>query len=129
MLPIGTFVISSSDAPSLRMVRVIRPCGYGVSAPYLRYGPDLRQYDNCSIKHPEDFTPLSAWGRDIALVSGDAVIIETGEPETATYPEDGARRYWQGQGECNRMIVDPRVGAFVRGMLVNRRDAKQVQQD
>jgi hypothetical protein len=129
VLPIGTFVISYGDAPSLRMVRVVRPCGDGFSAPYLRDDRDLRRYDNVLISHPEDYTPLSAWGRDIALVSGgDAVIIETGEPETATYPEDGARRHWQGQGERNRMMVDPRVGAFVRGMLVNRQAAKQAQQ-
>ncbi len=62
MLPIGQFVISFGDAPSLRMVRVIRPCGAGVSAPYLRDDRDLRRYDNLPITHPEDFTPLSAWG-------------------------------------------------------------------
>ena len=120
----GTFVIALGDAPSLRMVRVLRPCGTGLSAPYLRDDPVLRRFASLLITHPEDVTPLSAWGRDIALVSGgDAVIIRTGEPETATYPEDGARRPWQAQGEPTRMPVDQRVGSYVRGLLVGRKRA------
>lgn len=122
MLAPGTFVIAYGDAPSLRMVRVVRPCGEGVSAPYLRACRHLRRYDNLPVTHPEDLTPLSAWGRTVALVrGGDAVIVETGEPETATYPEDGARRHWQGQGESNRMQVDHRVGHYVRGLLARNK--------
>jgi hypothetical protein len=121
-LPPGTFVIAYGDSPSLSMVRVVRPCGSGLTAPYIRHDRHLRRYDDLPITHPEDFTPLAAWGRDVALVSGgDAVIAMTGEPETATYPEDGARRYWQGQDEINRMIVDPRIGDYVRGLLVSRK--------
>lgn len=121
-LNLGTFVIAYGDAPSLRMVRVLRPCGDGMSAPYLRHDSCLRRFDNLPVSHPGDLTPLSAWGRTVALVSGgDAVIVETGEPETAVYPEDGARRYWQGQGDPRRMMVDPRVGNYVRGLLVNNR--------
>lgn len=62
-----------------------------------------------------DFTPLSAWGRSVGLMAGgSARIVMTGEPETATYPEDGARRPWQGD-DLDEIRLDPRVGNFMRG--------------
>lgn len=123
MLSVGTFVIAFGDAPSLRMLRVVKPCGGGLSAPYLRAERSLRRYDNLPIMHPEDFTPLAAWGREIALLSGGvAMIAGTGEPDTATYPEDGAKRHWQGY-DAERMIIDPRIGDYVRGVLVGRNRA------
>jgi hypothetical protein len=129
MLAAGTFVIAFGDAPSLRMVRVIRPCGSGLSAPYLRAERSLRRYDNLSITHWEDFTPLAAWGREIALLSGGVCLIaKTGEPETATYPEDGTKRHWQGRDASERMIIDPRIGDYVRGVLVGRNRATAQQQ-
>lgn len=115
----GMFVISYGDAPSLRMVRVVRLVrddGY-FSAPYIRADEHLRRFDNLMMPslNAEDFTPLSAWGRSVGLMpGGSARIVKTGEPETATYPEDGARRPWQGD-DLEEIGLDPRVGSFLRG--------------
>lgn len=44
----GTFVISYGDAPSLRMVRVVRVVrdDGSFTAPYIRADKHLRRYDN-----------------------------------------------------------------------------------
>lgn len=115
----GLFVISYGDAPSLRMVRVVREvrADGSFTAPYIRADEHLRRFDNLLIqpKGAADFTPLSAWGRSVGLLpGGSAGIVRTGDPETATYPEDGARRPWQGN-DADEIGVDPRVGGFMRG--------------
>ena len=115
----GTFLISYGDAPSLRMVRVVRAVGADGSftAPYIRADDHLRRFDNLMIppSGASDFTPLSAWGRSVGLLpGGSAGIVQTGEPVTATYPEDGTRRPWQGD-DTDEIGVDPRVGSFMRG--------------
>lgn len=114
----GTFLISYGDAPSLRMVRVVRevhPDG-SFLAPYIRADVHLRRFDSIVIQPSgiADFTPLSAWGRIVGLLPGGiAGIVRTGEPETATYPEDGARRPWQGD-DSDEVGLDPRVSRFMR---------------
>lgn len=117
-------MISYGDAPSLRMVRVVRaswPDG-SFTAPYIRANKHLRRFDNLVIPPAGagDFTPLSAWGRSVGLLPGGAAaIVRTGAPETATYPEDGARRPWQGD-DTDKIGVDPWVGSFMRGQVSAR---------
>jgi hypothetical protein len=115
----GTFLISYGDAPSLRMVRVVRDvrADGSFTAPYIRADWHLRRFDSLVMptNAVEDFTPLSAWGRSVGLMpGGSARIVKTGEPEIATYPEDGARRPWQGD-DLDEIGLDPRVGNFMRG--------------
>lgn len=115
----GTFVISYGDAPSLRMVRVVRAVLDDGSfiAPYIRADQHLRRFDDLMMppSGAEDFTPLGAWGRSVGLMPGGAArIVNTGKPETATYPEDGARRPWQGD-DLDEIGLDPKVGRFLRG--------------
>lgn len=114
----GDFLISYGDAPSLRMARVVREVRADGSfvAPYIRADKHLRRFDNIVIKPSgaSDFTPMRAWGRTVGLLpGGSAGIIRTGDPETATYPEDGARRPWQGD-DSDEIGLDPRVGRFMR---------------
>jgi hypothetical protein len=121
----GTFVISYGDAPSLRMVRVVRAVRDDgtFTAPYIRADQHLRRFDNLDIppNGTKDFTPLSAWGRSVGLMpGGSARIVKTGEAETATYPEDGARRLWQ-DNDLDEIGLDPRIGNFMRGNAARNR--------
>lgn len=121
----GTFLISYGDAPSLRMVRVVRAvrADGSFTAPYIRADDHLRRFDNLDIppNGAADFTPLSAWGRSVGLMPGGAAgIVRTGEPETATYPEDGAKRPWQGD-DTDEIGLDPKVGSFMRSIAARNR--------
>lgn len=121
----GTFLISYGDAPSLRMVRIVRAVrdDGSFTAPYIRADEHLRRFDDLVIQPSgaQDFTPLSAWGRSVGLMpGGSARIVRTGEPETATYPEDGARRSWQGD-DLDETELDPRIGSFMRGNAARNR--------
>jgi hypothetical protein len=121
----GIFVISYGDAPSLYMVRVLVPVSAGFTAPYLRADRHLRRYDSNLITSMDDFTPLSAWGRDLAITTaGKATIVLTGEPETAVYPEDNTRRPWQGYRDAYLMDMNRAVGMYVLGLMTEKRAAK-----
>lgn len=101
--------ILMGDAPAANMIVVVYQSETVVKWAYV--APGHRRDHALPLTHPDDFTPLSAFGVHATMNPDGLLCVHQMTVSVATY-HDGKARQWQG-AEVAKIQINPRIGGYV----------------